>query len=138
VVNHRKPCVPTSVVRRYPAPALINNFFLLFFPPCGPHLTPLATGSLEPSLLVSPFLGGPARHRPFAPALHPAPTQLKPQPAPAILGQESVHTMLPISHHSQERPSTGPRTLRSSVVRYAHNASGSLTFHPFPISWTVF
>jgi hypothetical protein len=34
-------------------------------PPCSPHLTLLATGSLEPSLLR-----GPARHRPFAPALH--------------------------------------------------------------------
>jgi hypothetical protein len=29
-----------------------------------------ATGSIEPSLLVSPFLEGPARLRPFAPALH--------------------------------------------------------------------
>jgi hypothetical protein len=30
----------------------IHDFFLLFLPPCGPHLTPLATWSLEPSLLV--------------------------------------------------------------------------------------
>jgi hypothetical protein len=29
-----------------------HEFVLLFLPPCGPHLTPLATGSLEPSLLV--------------------------------------------------------------------------------------
>jgi hypothetical protein len=29
-----------------------------------------ATGSIEPSLLVSPLLGGPARLRPFAPAFH--------------------------------------------------------------------
>jgi hypothetical protein len=41
--------------------------------------------------------------------------QIKSQPAPAILGQESIHTTLSITHHSQERPSTGPRTLRSSV-----------------------
>jgi hypothetical protein len=33
-------------------------------------LTLLATGSLESGLLVSPLLGGPARHRPFAPTLH--------------------------------------------------------------------
>jgi hypothetical protein len=29
-----------------------HDFGPLFLPPCGPHLTPLATGSLEPSLLV--------------------------------------------------------------------------------------
>jgi hypothetical protein len=44
----------------------------------------------------------------------PAPIQIKPQPAPAILGQESVHTTLSITHHTKERPSTGPRMLRSS------------------------
>jgi hypothetical protein len=33
----------------------------------------------------------------------------------AILGQESVHTTLSITHHSQESPSTGPRTVRSSI-----------------------
>jgi hypothetical protein len=31
---------------------------LLFMPPCGPHLTPLATGSLERSLLVFSTPGG--------------------------------------------------------------------------------
>jgi hypothetical protein len=41
--------------------------------------------------------------------------QIKPQPAPAILGQESIHTTLSITHHSKERPSTGPRTLCSSI-----------------------
>jgi hypothetical protein len=30
----------------------IHDFVSLFLPPCGPHLTPLATGSLKPSLLV--------------------------------------------------------------------------------------
>jgi hypothetical protein len=30
----------------------VHDFVPLFLPPCGPHLTPLATGSLEPSLLV--------------------------------------------------------------------------------------
>jgi hypothetical protein len=70
VVNHRKPRVQTSVVSRYPAPAPIDDFVLLFFRTCGPHLTPLATGSLESGLLVSPLLGGPAWHKPFAPILH--------------------------------------------------------------------
>jgi hypothetical protein len=60
----------TPVVSHYPALAPVDDFILLFLPPCGPHLTPLATGSLESGLLVSPLLGGPARHRPFAPTLH--------------------------------------------------------------------
>jgi hypothetical protein len=36
----------------------VHNFILLFMPPCGPHLTPLATGSLERSLLVFSTRGG--------------------------------------------------------------------------------
>jgi hypothetical protein len=39
-----------------------------------------------------------------------APTPVKPQPAHAILSQESVHTTLPITHHTRKRPFTGPRT----------------------------
>jgi hypothetical protein len=70
LVNRCKPRVQTPVVSRYPAPAPIDDFVLLFLPPWGPHLTPLATGSLESGLLVSPLLGGPARHRPFVPTLH--------------------------------------------------------------------
>jgi hypothetical protein len=70
VVNSRKPRVQTPVMSRYPTPAPVHDFILLFFPPCGPHLTQLATGSLELSLLVSPLLGGPARHIPFALDLH--------------------------------------------------------------------
>jgi hypothetical protein len=70
VVNRRKPRVHTPVMSHYPTPTPVHDFVLLFLPPCGAHLTPLATGSLEPSLLVSPLLGGPARHRPFTFALH--------------------------------------------------------------------
>jgi hypothetical protein len=69
-VNRRKPRVQTPVMSRYLAPAPVDDFVLLFLPPCGPHLTTLATGSLESGLLVSPLLGGPARHRPFVPTLH--------------------------------------------------------------------
>jgi hypothetical protein len=36
----------------------VHDFMLLFMPPCGPHLTPLATGSLERSLLVFSTPGG--------------------------------------------------------------------------------
>jgi hypothetical protein len=35
-----------------------NDFILLFLPPRGPHFTPLATGSLERSLLVFSTPGG--------------------------------------------------------------------------------
>jgi hypothetical protein len=47
--------VQTPVVSRYPAPAPVDDFVLLFLPSCGPHLTLLATGSLESGLLVSPL-----------------------------------------------------------------------------------
>jgi hypothetical protein len=36
----------------------IHDFVLLFLPPCDPHLIALATGSLEPSLLVCSTPGG--------------------------------------------------------------------------------
>jgi hypothetical protein len=36
----------------------VHDFILLFMPPCGPHLTPLATGSLERSQLVFSTPGG--------------------------------------------------------------------------------
>jgi hypothetical protein len=36
----------------------VHDFILLFMPPCGPHLTPLAIGSLERSLLVLSTPGG--------------------------------------------------------------------------------
>jgi hypothetical protein len=35
-----------------------HDFILLFMPSCGPHLTPLATGFLEQSLLVFSTPGG--------------------------------------------------------------------------------
>jgi hypothetical protein len=36
----------------------VHNFVPLFLPPCGPHLTPLATESFEPSLLALSTPGG--------------------------------------------------------------------------------
>jgi hypothetical protein len=36
----------------------VHRLILLFLPPCGPHLTPLATGSLKPSLLIFSTPGG--------------------------------------------------------------------------------
>jgi hypothetical protein len=46
----------TLVLRLYQE--IVHDFILLFMPPCGPHLNPLATGSLERSLLVFSTLGG--------------------------------------------------------------------------------
>jgi hypothetical protein len=48
----RLPCSPgsTLVLRLYQE--TVHDFVPLFLLPCGPHLTPLATGSLEPSLHV--------------------------------------------------------------------------------------
>jgi hypothetical protein len=46
----------TLVLRLYQE--TVHDFILLFMPPCSPHLTPLATGSLERSLLVSSTTGG--------------------------------------------------------------------------------
>jgi hypothetical protein len=37
---------------------IVHNFVPLFLPPCDPHLTPLATWSLESSLLVFSTPGG--------------------------------------------------------------------------------
>jgi hypothetical protein len=62
--------VQTLVVSHYPTLDPVHDFILLFLPPCDPHLTPLSTGSLKPSLLVSALLKCPARHRPFALTLH--------------------------------------------------------------------
>jgi hypothetical protein len=59
VVNRRKSRMQTLIVSCYPAPAPVDDFVLLFLPPCDPHLTPLATWSLESGLLVSPLLEGP-------------------------------------------------------------------------------
>jgi hypothetical protein len=46
----------TLVLRLYQE--TVQDFILLFMPPCGPHMTPLATGSLERSLLVFSTPGG--------------------------------------------------------------------------------
>jgi hypothetical protein len=46
----------TLVLRLYQE--TIHDFILLFLPPCGLHLTPLVTGSLERSLLVFSTPGG--------------------------------------------------------------------------------
>jgi hypothetical protein len=114
VVNRRKPRVQTLVVIRYPASAHVHDFILLFLPPCGSHLIPFdpRVHRAEPTCLSTPRR--PCKAKTFRVRSSPAPTQIKPQLVPAILGQESVHTTLSITHHTKERPSTDPWTLRSS------------------------
>jgi hypothetical protein len=63
--------------------SIVHDFFLLFSPPCGPHLVPPSTGSLEPSLLVSPSPGGLSRLKTFRARSSPATTRTRPQPTPA-------------------------------------------------------
>jgi hypothetical protein len=69
-------------------------------PPCGPSNEAYLS---SPHLEASPAMT-------FHACSSPAPTPVKPQPAHAILSQESVHTMLSITNHTGKRPSTGPRT----------------------------
>jgi hypothetical protein len=52
------PCSPGSTLALRLNHETVHDFILLFMPPCGPHLTPLATGSLERSLLVFSTPGG--------------------------------------------------------------------------------
>jgi hypothetical protein len=63
--------------------SIVHDFVLLVTLPCGPHLVPLFTGSLEPSLLVSPSPGGPSRLKTFRAHSSPATTRTRPQPTPA-------------------------------------------------------
>jgi hypothetical protein len=46
------PRSPSSTLVLWLDQETVHDFILLFMPPCGPHLTPLVAGSLEPILLV--------------------------------------------------------------------------------------
>jgi hypothetical protein len=73
-------------------------------------------GPSNEAYLSSPLLeASPATT--FRTCCSPAPTLVKPQPAPAILSQELVHTTLSITHHTRKRPSTGPRTTHGPQFR---------------------
>jgi hypothetical protein len=97
----------TLVLRLYQE--TVHDFILLFMPPCGPHLTHWPPSPSKEAYLYSPHLeASPATT--FRACSSPAPTRVKPQPAPAILSQESVRTTLSITHPTRKRPSTGPRT----------------------------
>ena len=80
------------------APAPCSQLRLALLAPCGPHLIPSSTGSLELGLLASPSPEA-SQAKTFRACSSPATTQTKPLPTPTILGQESVHTTLSITHH---------------------------------------
>jgi hypothetical protein len=56
--NHQtpraRPGLPQSLLTRPPpcTGSIVHDFVLLVSPPCGPHLVPPSTGSLEPSLSI--------------------------------------------------------------------------------------
>jgi hypothetical protein len=54
----RLPRSPDSILVLRLSQETAHDFILLFLPPCSPHLNPLATGSLKPSLLVFSTPGG--------------------------------------------------------------------------------
>jgi hypothetical protein len=82
---HAWPGLPPSLLTRLPprTGSIVHDFVLLVSPPCGPHLVPLSTGSLEPSLLVSPSPGGPSTLKTFHARSSPATTRTRLQPTPA-------------------------------------------------------
>jgi hypothetical protein len=88
----------------------VHDFILLFMPPCGPHLTPLATGSLERSLLVFSTLGGLTGDN-LSCLFFTCTNTNQAATCTSILSQESVHTTLSITRHTRKRPSIGPRTI---------------------------
>jgi hypothetical protein len=87
----------------------VHDIILLFMPPCGTHLTPLATGSLERSLLVFSTPGdltGNDLSRLFFTCTNTS------QAATCTCNTKPriSHTTLSITHHTRKRPSPGPRT----------------------------
>jgi hypothetical protein len=54
----RLPRSPGSTLVLWLNQETFHDFILLFMPPCGPHLTPLAIGSLELGLLIFSTPGG--------------------------------------------------------------------------------
>jgi hypothetical protein len=78
--NHQN---PACLARPPCTGSIVLDFVLLVSPPCGPHLVSSSTGSLEPSLLVSPSPRGPSRLKTFRARSSPATTRTRPQPTPA-------------------------------------------------------
>jgi hypothetical protein len=110
--------LPRSMTWPLLALAPVQDFVLLCLPQCDPHLIPLGHRVHRAKLTCLSTRKRPRKAKTFCARSSPAPTQIKPQPAPTILDQELVHTTLSITHHTKERPSTGPRTLQSSPSHF--------------------
>jgi hypothetical protein len=94
----RSPCL-TLVLRLNQE--TIDDFILPLLPPCGSYLTPLATGSLERSLLVFSTPGG-LTGNDISRLFFTRTSTSQDATARAILSQELVYTMLSITHHTRK------------------------------------
>jgi hypothetical protein len=117
------PRSPGSILVLWLNQETVHDFILPFLPPCGPHLTPLATGSLEPSLLVFSTPGG-LTDNDLLRLFFSCTNTSQAATCTTILRQESVHTTLSITNHTRKRPSTGPRTTHSPHLCYTGQTDG--------------
>jgi hypothetical protein len=86
----------------------VHDSVPLFLPPCGPHMTLLATGSLEPSLLVFSTTGG-LTDDDLSRLFFTCTNTSQAATCTCNISQELVPTTLSITHHTRKRPSTSPR-----------------------------
>jgi hypothetical protein len=112
--NHQtpraRPGLPPSLLIRPPprTGSIVHDFVLLVSSPCGPHLVPPSSGSLEPILLVSPSPGGPSRLKTSRARSSPATTRTRPQPTPTHLAKSQSNTRCQ-SLNTEERSSIDHR-----------------------------
>jgi hypothetical protein len=105
----------------------VHDFILLFMPPCGPHLTPLATGSLERSLLVFSTPGGLTGNdlsRLFVTCTNTS----KPQLAPAYLAKNhsTQHCQSLIKLESNHPPVLEPHMVLIGDILRNQDATGRI------------
>jgi hypothetical protein len=96
------PQTPRADSSREPLPCTGSypQLCLAFLANMQPALDPAGhrVPRVRPTCLSTPRM--PRKAQTFRARSSPAPTQIKLQPAPTILSQELVHTMLSITHHS--------------------------------------
>jgi hypothetical protein len=129
----------TLVLRLYQE--TVYDFILLLMPPCGPHLTPLATGSLKRSLLVFATPGGLTGDdlsRLFFTCTNTSQAatctcNTQPRICPHNVVNHSSHKEATIHrslNHTCSSVSTSPA---QSVLAAPHQAGGSMTFAGEPL-----
>jgi hypothetical protein len=87
----------------------VHDFISPLLPPCGPHLSPLVTMSLEQSLHVFSTPRG-LTGNDLSCLFFTCTNTSQAATCTCKLSQGLVHTMLSITHHTRKQPSTGPRT----------------------------